>query len=373
MVLQLGAERGHFRHVRRLVDGTLYVEACVSCAAMGRTTDAKSYWWNFRMRLKRSTRTERVVGMLLLAALLLFTRNSQQKDHARTSEALDDRLAVGKGRSMIQGQVDPHPWTGEAIPLSWEPRAFLYKNFLSHEECEHMKKLAQPTLKKSFVVNRDTGKSFDSNVRTSHGTFLARGQDPIVARIERRIAKATHIPEENGEGMQILRYKDGQKYEPHLDYFFDEWNKSPEKGGQRIATFLSYLETVEEGGETVFPEAVEKPEYGPDERSECGRKGLSVKPVKGDAVLFFSVTTAGKEDPRSSHGSCPVIKGTKWSAAKWMHQGPFNVGKKHTQSPGQNPDTDSHPQCEQWAQQGECKKNPSYMLQFCKISCTGKG
>lgn len=338
---------------------------------MGRNPDASRLGWQLRMRLKRSTRTERVVAVLLLVALLLFARNSQMNEKKTPSEALDDRMQVGHGRTVIEDQDDPHPWTGEAIPLSWEPRAFLYRNFLSHEECEHMKKLAQPKLKKSFVVNRDTGKSFDSNVRTSHGTFLARGHDPVIARIENRIAKATHIPIENGEGMQILRYQDGQKYEPHLDYFFDEWNKSPQKGGQRIATFLSYLETVEEGGETVFPQAVEKPNYGPNERSECGRRGLSVKPVKGDAVLFYSITTDGKEDPRSSHGSCPVIKGTKWSAPKWLHQGPFNVGEKQTQSPGQKADSDAHPHCQQWAEQGECKNNPSYMLQFCKISCTG--
>jgi len=30
---------------------------------------------------------------------------------------------------------------------------------------------------------------------------------------------------------------------------------------------------------------------------------------------------------------------------------------------------DLHPKCEAWADVGECKVNPSYMLKFCKISC----
>lgn len=325
------------------------------------------------MRWHRSTTGERLTALVVLVVLLLLSRSSGPLDVSTVSDHTSEASIAGFKRKEIEVDADPHPWSGEPILLSWQPRAFLFKNFLSDEECEHMKSLAEPTLKKSSVVNRDTGKSMDSKVRTSFGTFLARGQDAIVSRIEKRIAKVSMIPEENGEGMQILRYKNGQMYEPHLDYFFDEWNKSPDRGGQRIATFLSYLETVEEGGETVFPQALEKPVYGPEERSECGRKGLSVKPVKGDAVLFYSATPAGMEDPRSSHGSCPVIKGTKWSAAKWMHQTAFNPGRHNNQAPGQKPGTDAHPRCAEWAGHGECEKNPSYMLQYCKASCMKSG
>lgn len=44
---------------------------------------------------------------------------------------------------------------------------------------------------------------------------------------------------EHGEGLQILHYEVGQKYEPHYDYFSDEFNTK--NGGQRIATVLMYL------------------------------------------------------------------------------------------------------------------------------------
>lgn len=51
--------------------------------------------------------------------------------------------------------------------------------------------------------------------------------------------------------MQILHYENGQKYEPHFDYFHDKSNQ--ELGGHRVATVLMYLSSVEKGGETVFP------------------------------------------------------------------------------------------------------------------------
>jgi hypothetical protein len=38
---------------------------------------------------------------------------------------------------------------------------------------------------------------------TSQGTFLGRGQDAIVQRIEEKIATWTQIPSENGEGLQV--------------------------------------------------------------------------------------------------------------------------------------------------------------------------
>lgn len=44
---------------------------------------------------------------------------------------------------------------------------------------------------------------------------------------------------EHGEGLQVLHYEVGQKYEPHYDYFQDEFNTR--NGGQRIATVLMYL------------------------------------------------------------------------------------------------------------------------------------
>jgi prolyl 4-hydroxylase len=79
--------------------------------------------------------------------------------------------------------------------VSWRPRAFVYHHFLSDEECEHLKELARKRLVKSTVVDNKTGKSMDSLVRTSSGTFLARGEDEVVRAIEKRISLITMIPE----------------------------------------------------------------------------------------------------------------------------------------------------------------------------------
>lgn len=54
--------------------------------------------------------------------------------------------------------------------------------------------LAKPHMAKSTVVDSKTGKSKDSRVRTSSGTFLSRGRDKIIRNIEQRIADFSFIP-----------------------------------------------------------------------------------------------------------------------------------------------------------------------------------
>jgi len=54
----------------------------------------------------------------------------------------------------------------------------------------------------------------------------------------------------------------------------------------------------------VFPSVNINVSYLPryNELSECGKKGLSVKPKKGDALLFWSLNPDGTEDLSSVHG-----------------------------------------------------------------------
>ena len=43
-------------------------------------------------------------------------------------------------------------------------------------------------------------------------------------------------------------------------------------------------------------------------------------------MLFHSMKPNGELERRSLHGACPVIKGEKWSAPKWIHVGNYAVG-----------------------------------------------
>jgi len=56
------------------------------------------------------------------------------------------------------------------------------------------------------VVDPDTGGEKLDDIRTSFGTFLARGETDIIRQVELRVAEWAQVPEENAEQLQILRY-----------------------------------------------------------------------------------------------------------------------------------------------------------------------
>lgn len=97
-----------------------------------------------------------------------------------------------------------------------------------------------------------------------------------------------------------------------------------------------YLNDVEEGGFTAFPNAPGIiPDREPPETSngmfkrntwqdtvnrDCYKK-LAVPPKVATAALFYSITPDGRVDTSSYHAACPLIKGIKWGANIWIWNG----------------------------------------------------
>ena len=187
------------------------------------------------------------------------------------------------------------------------PRVVVFGDLLSAEECDEMIALAAQRLARSETVQTDTGASEVNEARTSQGMFFERGEHPVVARLETRIAALLSWPLENGEGLQVLRYAPGAEYKPHYDYFDPGHSGTPsilKRGGQRVASLVCYLNTPAQGGATVFPDVA-----------------LDVAPVRGNAV-FFSYDRAHPAT-KTLHGGAPVIAGEKWVATKWLREGRF--------------------------------------------------
>ncbi|KAJ8768959.1 hypothetical protein K2173_023954 [Erythroxylum novogranatense] len=242
------------------------------------------------------------------------------------------RLEMVEGEAESEKEHRPmaHGVTGESsidsIPfqvLSWKPRALYFPGFATPDQCKAIIDQAKLQLKPSSLALRE-GETVESTkgTRTSSGTFISASEDKtgVLDFVERKIAKATMLPRSYGESFNILRYEIGQKYDSHYDAF-NPAEYGPQSS-QRLASFLLYLSDVEEGGETMFPFENESNIYSNYEFKRC--MGLKVKPKLGDGLLFYSLLPNGTIDQTSLHGSCPVTKGEKWVATKWIRDQEYN-------------------------------------------------
>ena len=208
---------------------------------------------------------------------------------------------------IAQGNLIRTPDRDVRVTLRMErPTIVFLDNVLSHDECDELVARSRDRLTRSTTVNPEDGKDAVIEARSSEGTFFPLNADEFIAKIDHRVAALMGMPVANGEGLQILHYHIGGQYTPHYDYFSpQEPGSKPHiaNGGQRVSSLVMYLNHVEDGGATVFPEL-----------------GLQVGPKKGGAVYFEYCNSRGQLDQLSLHGGLPVLQGEKWIATKWMRE-----------------------------------------------------
>ena len=185
-----------------------------------------------------------------------------------------------------------------ATVLHEEPLIVKFDSVLSDAECNELIQAAKARLKRSKLANKEV-----SQFRTSSGMFFEENESPLIAKLESKIASLMHVPLAHAEGLQVLHYEPGQQFIPHFDYFAEH---HPSANNNRISTLIIYLNEVEEGGETNFPEL-----------------NISVKPVKGSAVYFEYFYNDPKLNELTLHSGEPVIRGEKWVATQWMRKQAF--------------------------------------------------
>lgn len=224
-----------------------------------------------------------VAGLRALAPL---------EPRAREQLRLVDAMALG---------ADGFPADStEFRQLSQAPYVVAAHSFLTAAECDYVAKAGEPALQPSSVVDPATGQLVPHPVRTSDGAqFGVYAEDLVVNAINRRIAAFSGTALAQGEPLQLLRYRHGAQYRPHMDALTAEPN-------QRILSLLVYLSGDYEGGETVFP-----------------RTGLSFRGKAGDALLFRNTRADGTADPMALHAGLPVTSGVKYLATRWIRAARF--------------------------------------------------
>ena len=195
------------------------------------------------------------------------------------------------------------------VMFSSNPILYVVDDFLSNDECNAFIDASSGKLEESTVVSAE--KEIKHKNRTSKNCWIAHDANDQVHEVSKRLSILVQMPIRNAEQYQLVFYKVGAEYKPHYDAFnyeTDIGKKYWEPGGQRMITVIAYLNDVEDGGGTNFPNL-----------------GVTIPAKKGNVLVFHNAlestsTIHPKVNPQSLHAGMPVIKGEKWMVNLWFRE-----------------------------------------------------
>ena len=121
------------------------------------------------------------------------------------------------------------------------------------------------------------------------------------------MANAVGLPLRHLEAATILHYAPGEEISDHFDFIdphAPNYRQQIARGGQRVVTFLVYLNDNYAGGETAFP-----------------RLDLCYKATRGDALFFVNVQSDGQPNLQTLHAGRPP-QAEKWIVSQFMRNAP---------------------------------------------------
>jgi prolyl 4-hydroxylase len=170
--------------------------------------------------------------------------------------------------------------------------------FFTPDECGRLMAMIDAVAQPSRAFDA----KYESGYRTSYSGDVDP-HDPFIRKLQRRLDDLLGIDPSFGETIQGQRYLPGQEFQPHCDWLPDGtayWEQEKARGGQRSITAMAYLNPVEEGGSTDFPQL-----------------GLSIEPRPGALLIWNNADAEGMPNPWTIHAGTPVVRGVKYIITKW--------------------------------------------------------
>jgi hypothetical protein len=178
-------------------------------------------------------------------------------------------------------------------------------DFVSAAVCNWVIGRAHGRLGRAQVYDPVSGQNRVGSTRTnSVANFGIAEVEVLDVLLQSRMALACGIPARNMEAPATLHYSVGEENSDHYDFVNPEIpNYADEiaRNGQRVATFLVYLNDDYEGGETSFP-----------------RLGFKYKGRCGDGLFFLNALSEINPDLRMLHAGLPPTRGEKWLVSQFI-------------------------------------------------------
>ena len=186
---------------------------------------------------------------------------------------------------------------------------YIYNNFITDEQCDHLVKIISARHERATIVNRNKDRKDIENVKGQAAVSTNRTNsachflkyDPIAMMYDAKLSKLIGVDQDASDNCQGLYYDTDQKYNCHMDAHTDA--KILENSGQRTWTVITYLNTPKEGGATKF----------------C-KFDLQIEAKKGTLLMWNNLHADGSANKWSQHAGMPVISGKKYCVVKWFKE-----------------------------------------------------
>ena len=218
---------------------------------------------------------------------------------------------------LLTGRAAIEDWAGasRAVDLSaWRrarptrtvvgsPRIDVVMSFLDAACCAWIIERAAPLQTTATVYNPASTQAMQHDTRTNTvALFTIASLDVPTLLIRERISNTMGVSPSNLERFNVLRYVPGQRFANHVDFLDPTmFEQEIADRGQRVATFLVYLNQDYQEGETSFP------------RIQKGFKGRT-----GDALVFRNVDAQGQPDRLTLHEGRSPVGGEKWLLSQFI-------------------------------------------------------
>ncbi|MES2623664.1 MAG: 2OG-Fe(II) oxygenase [Pseudomonadota bacterium] len=212
----------------------------------------------------------------------------------------------------IVDNVDLQAWliAPTGIVVNETPLLKSFPGFLPARFCKRLIAQSQHRLKPALVYDASNKRDVHSGTRTnSIAQFNLVETELLQLVLQERMANACSIPRIQFEAPAILHYKPGEQIMNHYDFVdtdLPDYDKEIATNGQRIITFLVYLNDDYENGATAFP-----------------KLGISHKGKAGEGFFFTNALSDGSPDHRVLHAGTPPGGSEKWIVSQFIRNLPI--------------------------------------------------
>jgi len=248
---------------------------------------------------------------LIVAAERGWVHAQSQLRVLAAEDSSDEGTALAVDWRALGQRIDLAGWQTApgATDLNGSPLVRTYPKFASPHVCRWLIERSRGRLSRALVYEALSREVMARPTRTNTAAvFNLTDTDFVFVLAQLRMSACLGVPLRHFEASTVLHYDVGEEITEHYDFIdpnIPSYAEEIAQQGERVVTFLVYLNDDYGEGHTAFP-----------------RLGISHKGTCGEGIYFVNAVD-GKADTRTLHAGRTPAGGEKWIVSQFVRNRPL--------------------------------------------------